>query len=244
MSARVTLLNAAVSVGTKVTDALSLGRIPTAADYLAVQAKFVGGATVASAYTLVNDVNPEMSTGITKVTIVDTTPSIVSGKVRIEGLVNGPGTPGYEIINISAGAGVYTATTIFDEITAVYSYGATVLGGAGDEKIKVEWADDTDIVTLTNLVEPAADYNVFVQTTLDDGVTWCDVMNFHFTTFDLVKMHAVKLNTALGANITPTDGGMSGNAILSGLIGNKIRLKYTTTDEYVGASIVVDVAVR
>jgi hypothetical protein len=241
---RTVLLNRAISPGTYVTDAKSLGRMPDAAEYLAVQAKFVCGPTVASAYTLVNDVSPIVGVSTTKVTITDTTPGIVSGKVRIEGLINGSGLPGYEVINIAAGAGVYTATTLFDEISAVYAYGVTVLGGAGDEKIKVEWADDSDIVANVNLVEPTADYNVFVQTTLDDGVTWCDVMNFHFTTFDLKKIHAVKLNTALAANVTPTDGGATANSILSGLIGNKIRLKATTTDEYVGASIVVDVAVR
>jgi hypothetical protein len=132
-------------------------------------------------------------------------------------------------------------------------------GGTEDETILVEWdADGVDVVEVVwmsseankdlvepaNLVETAAAYNVFVQTTLDDGVTWCDIMNFLFTSFDLIKIHAVKLNTALAANVTPTDGGMSGNSILSGLIGNKIRLKTVTTDVYDGALIVVDVAVR
>jgi len=243
MSARVTLLNATVSAGTKVTDALSLGRIPTAAEYLAVQAKFVAGPTVASAKTLVNDVSTTPC--VVNVIITDTTPSIVAGKVRIVGLERVTGFSVTEDVDIAGGAGTYSTVNEFTELSAVYAWGMSVLGGAGDEKLEVQWdVDNAVIVANANLTEPSANYNVFVQTTLDDGATWCDVMNFHFTTFDLVKMHAVKLNTALGANITPTDGGMGGNLILSGLIGNKIRLKYTTTDEYVGTSIVVDVAVR
>lgn len=68
--------------------------------------------------------------------------------------------------------------------------------------------------------------NVFLQTTLDDGVTWCDIGNFLFETTSAIKIHAMKLSTALAANTTPTDGGLTANTILSGLIGNKIRLKY------------------
>jgi hypothetical protein len=242
MSSRTTLLNSLVSTGTRATDALSLGRIPTGAKYLAFQAKFIGGPTVASAYSLTANVtNP--GTSVVKVTIVDTTPSITSGKVRIVGLVGGVSTT--EDLNISAGAGTYLSTTVFDTITAVYTWGVAVLGGAGNETILVEWnSNGADIVLVTNLVEPSATFDIFVQTTLDEGTTWCDVANYRFTTFNAVRIHAVKLNTALAPNVTPTDGGIGANQILSGLIGNKIRLKTVTSNEYVGARITIDVAVR
>lgn len=243
MSGRLTLLNAAVAAGTWVTDPLSLGRIPTAAEYLAVQAKFVAGPTVASAKTLVNDVASASS--VVNCIVTDTTPSIVAGKVRIVGLETVSGLSVTEDVSIAGGAGTYSTVNEFTEISAVYAWGISVLGGSGDEKLEVQWdVDSAVIVANANLVEPTADYNVFVQTTLDDGATWCDVMNFHFTTYDLTKIHAVKLNTALAPNVTPTDGGLGANLILSGLIGNKIRLKYVTTDGYIGSTIAVDVAVR
>jgi hypothetical protein len=242
---RVKLLDRSVVSGTYVTDPLSLGRIPDAAEYLSVQAKFVGGPDVASAFTLVNDV-PSGGASAVDVIITDTTPSITSGYVRIAGLTpTNDQTDTVEVIDISGGADTYTTVTEFTEIHSVYAWGMAILGGTGDEKIEVQWnSDSAVIVAQVNLVEPTADFNIFVQTTLDEGTTWCDVMNYHFTTYDEVKIHAVKLNTALAANVTPTDGAMGANLILSGLIGNKIRLKYTTTDEYVGASVVVDVAVR
>lgn len=78
--------------------------------------------------------------------------------------------------------------------------------------------------------------DAYIQTTLDGGVTWVDVMNFHFLTTSAVKVSAVVATTALAAGVTPTDGSLAANSILSGLLGDMWRVKYVTTGTYVGAT--------
>jgi hypothetical protein len=245
--ARVKLLDVDIpSDAVRVTDATSLSQLPLASEYVAVQANFTSGPS-GPTYTLLNDVSPVAGVSTINITVVDTTPGIVSGWVRVAGLQSSDGEQAYEDVDISAGAGVYPVTTVFDEINGVHTWNLSVLGGAGDETIKVEWDDATDIVSATNLINDAgASYNVFVQTTIDNEVTWCDIGNFVFTTLDARRIHAVKISTALSANVTPTDGAMSSNTILSGLFGNKLRLKTDAAGDYVadGAHITVDLVVR
>jgi hypothetical protein len=85
--------------------------------------------------------------------------------------------------------------------------------------------------------------DVFIQTSLDDEATWCDVANFSFTTSTIRKVSAVKTSTALAANTTPTDGAITANTILSGLIGTKFRVKYVVVGSYTG-TLRVDLVLR
>lgn len=85
--------------------------------------------------------------------------------------------------------------------------------------------------------------DVYVQTSLDDEATWCDVANFSLATTSVRKVSAVKTSTALAANVTPTDGSIASNTILSGLVGPKFRLKYVVVGSYVG-TVRVDVVLR
>ncbi len=96
--------------------------------------------------------------------------------------------------------------------------------------------------------------DVYVQTTIDDGSTWADVVNFHFTT--VARIAAVNITpqspvgtplssaTAPDAQtpVTLTDGTMASNTARDGLLGPQIRAKYLSTGTYSGASIRVDVA--
>lgn len=76
----------------------------------------------------------------------------------------------------------------------------------------------------------------FIQTSLDGGVTWIDIMCFAFTTSAATKVSAVVATTALTAGITPTDGSLTDNTIVSGLLGDRVRVKYVTTGTYTGAT--------
>ena len=70
------------------------------------------------------------------ITIVDSTPSINTGTVVIVGTdVND--TAQTWTADVSSGAGVYTGTLIFKTVTSVTPTAVGVLGGAGDETIKV-----------------------------------------------------------------------------------------------------------
>lgn len=78
--------------------------------------------------------------------------------------------------------------------------------------------------------------NAYVQTSLDGGVTWIDIMNFSFTTATATKVSAVVMTTALAAVVTPGDGALTANTILSGLLGDRFRVKYVTTGTYAGGT--------
>lgn len=83
--------------------------------------------------------------------------------------------------------------------------------------------------------------DVYVQTSLDGGVTWIDIMNFHFTTSTATKVSAVVTTTALAAAVTPSDGSLASGTILSGLLGGYLRAKYTSGGTAYGAGTTLQV---
>ncbi len=78
--------------------------------------------------------------------------------------------------------------------------------------------------------------DVYLQTSLDGGVTWIDIMQWAVTTSAATRVHAVRADIALSANYTPTDGSLADNTIKDGLIGDRIRSKLVTTGTYTGVS--------
>jgi hypothetical protein len=80
----------------------------------------------------------------------------------------------------------------------------------------------------------------YVQTSLDGGVTWMDIICFAFTTSALSKVSAVSADVAFAASayvpIAPTDGSLTDNTSIQGIFGDRFRLKYVTTGIYSGAT--------
>ena len=85
----------------------------------------------------------------------------------------------------------------------------------------------------------------YVQTSLDQGATWIDIMCFAFTTSAASKVSAVSSTIALAAAVTPGDGALSDNTILNGLLGDQVRVKYVSVGTYTGAtSLQVDMLAK
>jgi len=78
--------------------------------------------------------------------------------------------------------------------------------------------------------------DVFVQTSVDNGSTWIDIIQFAFTTTTVTKISGVRPYVALAANVTPTDGALSDNTILDGLIGDRLRVKTVVVGTYSSTS--------
>lgn len=77
----------------------------------------------------------------------------------------------------------------------------------------------------------------YVQTSLDNGATWFDIMCFQFTTAAASKISAVTTNIAPATQaFAPTDGTLTADTIIQGILGDRIRLKYVTTGTYTGAT--------
>jgi hypothetical protein len=77
----------------------------------------------------------------------------------------------------------------------------------------------------------------WVQTSFDDGVTWCDVANFAFTTASARSVQNVSALTTVLAAAAATDGTLASNTANSGLLGALWRVKYTTTGTYAGGTL-------
>jgi hypothetical protein len=85
--------------------------------------------------------------------------------------------------------------------------------------------------------------DVYVQTSIDAGVTWCDVANFHFTTSSGRKLFNLNSQTPVTAIATPTDGSLAANTAVDGITGAMWRAKYAIVGTYAGGtSLAVDIS--
>jgi hypothetical protein len=81
--------------------------------------------------------------------------------------------------------------------------------------------------------------DVYVQTSIDNGNTWIDIINFHFATTSLVVVYGLNSGTSVTA-YTPTDGTLSQGTWKDGILGNLFRTKITTTGTYAATNLRVD----
>jgi hypothetical protein len=83
----------------------------------------------------------------------------------------------------------------------------------------------------------------YVQTTLDNGSTWMDVASLAFATTTANQLAVVKTDVAVAAAVVPTDGTMTDDTILDGVLGDRVRVKLITVGTYSGASHITVTAV-
>ena len=87
--------------------------------------------------------------------------------------------------------------------------------------------------------------DAWIQTSVDEGGTWCDVANFHFTTSSARFLFNLSALTAVTTENTPKDGTLGANTAVDGFLGPLWRVKWTTTGTYAGGTILrVDMAPR
>jgi hypothetical protein len=78
--------------------------------------------------------------------------------------------------------------------------------------------------------------DVFVQTSLDGGATWIDIMNLTFATTTASQLQAVKTDIAVAPTTVPADGALADDTILDGVLGDRVRVKQIVVGTYTGAS--------
>lgn len=76
----------------------------------------------------------------------------------------------------------------------------------------------------------------YIQTTFDDGASWVDIASFQFTTSSATRLYNLVAETPKTTIVTPTDGSLTANTSVDGLIGTKLRTKYVTTGTYAGST--------
>ena len=81
------------------------------------------------------------------------------------------------------------------------------------------------------------DVNLYIQTSLDEGLSWIDIIQFNFLTTAANKVSSVTSCIAPAAQaFAPVDGSLASNTIIQGVLGDRIRLKYLSTGTYTGAT--------
>lgn len=75
----------------------------------------------------------------------------------------------------------------------------------------------------------------YLQSSADGGTTWFDVASLAHTTADLRRVVSLDC-TAAGTLATAQDAALTDNTKLDGLLGDRLRLKYTTTGTYAGST--------
>jgi hypothetical protein len=82
---------------------------------------------------------------------------------------------------------------------------------------------------------------VYIQTSFDQGVTWCDVMEFDFAVASLREVGNVNRQTAV-VPVAATDGTLAANTKNDGLVGRLWRAKVVSTGTYAGnTTLTVDI---
>lgn len=77
----------------------------------------------------------------------------------------------------------------------------------------------------------------YLQTSLDQGTTWMDIACVLFNTADEVRI--LNLIDAAVAQTTPTDGELSDDTVLNGVLGDRLRGKLITTGTYAGSTTLI-----
>lgn len=92
--------------------------------------------------------------------------------------------------------------------------------------ISLEGSNSLTVEAILAVGGAGGTVDVYIQTSLDGGSTWIDIMNFHFTTSSASKVSKVSTNTALAAGTTPGAQALSANTILDGCLGDRFRARY------------------
>jgi hypothetical protein len=76
--------------------------------------------------------------------------------------------------------------------------------------------------------------DAWLQTSLDGGVTWTDVCNFHFAQASARFIFNLSSLTPVTTQYTPGDGALGANTAKDGVFGSQWRIKYNSAGTYAG----------
>lgn len=74
--------------------------------------------------------------------------------------------------------------------------------------------------------------NAWVQSSLDQGQTWIDVFCAAFTTTAGVKVVNLSALTPRTTVLVPTDGTLTDDTAVDGVLGDRLRMKITSTGTF------------
>lgn len=81
--------------------------------------------------------------------------------------------------------------------------------------------------------------DAYIQTSFDSGSTWVDIAEFSVTTSNYRKLYNLSALTPITSVYAATDGSLSANSSKDGLIGDQLRVKWTSVGTYAGSTSMV-----
>ena len=79
-------------------------------------------------------------------------------------------------------------------------------------------------------------FDAYLQTSFDGGNNWCDIANLHATTSPMRRVVNLSGLTPVTTPATPTDGSITANTSLDGVLGDQFRVRAKSTGTYAGAT--------
>jgi hypothetical protein len=123
----------------------------------------------------------------------------------------------------------------------LYSLGDVTITAAGTQT--GEWVDDLDGM-LAACAQLRLAYGsggtavkVYLQTSLDQGTTAVDIACVVFGTASEVAALNFSALTPKTTAVVPTDGALSDDTALDGILGDRLRLKVISTGTYAGSTV-------
>lgn len=126
----------------------------------------------------------------------------------------------------------------------VYNLGDRVITGALTEEVITDGSDGDEFIKnlegmLSANIEIDFGYGaggttckVYVQTSLDQGTSWIDVICKAFDTSSGIFIFNLSSLTPKTVGYAPTDGSLSDDTSIDGILGDRWRTKLTTTGIY------------
>lgn len=77
----------------------------------------------------------------------------------------------------------------------------------------------------------------YIQTSLDQGQTWIDVVSILFGTTSEAQVVNLSGLTPKTTAATPTDGSLTDDTCVDGVLGDRLRLKVVSAGTYAGPTV-------
>jgi hypothetical protein len=84
--------------------------------------------------------------------------------------------------------------------------------------------------------------NAYVQTSLDGGLTWTDIAQFSFATASGRFLYNLNSQTTHATQVTPTNGALTANTAVDGVLGPLYQVQVVTTGTYAATTLRIDVS--
>ncbi len=81
--------------------------------------------------------------------------------------------------------------------------------------------------------------NVYIQTSLDQGTSWIDIMAFNFTNTTKTVVATVDARKSITTPYAPTNGSLTPDTVKEGVLGDRLRFVAKSTGVYSNTTVAI-----